>query len=824
MIAVLGLIALTAVSAAAPGAIERSPLHRAVIANDAPRIDQLLAAGADPDARDDTGRTPLHLAARRLRAELVDRLLAAGADVNARDDHGATPLLTAADAGPAAPEVDALLTEVARRLLAAGADPNAADGSGATPLFYASQRGHTRLAALLRTHGAVAQPPAAPRADDRAAYRMYPEIGPLLLAAETNFPDICRRYDLGLSTNGRHLWALLITDHPDLEEDEPEFRYVSTLHGNEWLGAEMCLYLIDHLTTSYGTDPRVTALVDSVELWLVPLANPDGHEQSPPTRTNAQGVDINRNFPCPYTSPNNSPTGRAPETAALMNWCFAQSFTLAANFHTGAMVVNYPFDANASGASVDTPTPDDDMFEWISREYSRHNLPMWNSPYFDDGITNGADWYVIYGGLQDWSYVYMGTNEVTIELSDTFIPSASQLPTYWSNNRESMLAYAETSLIGVRGLVIDDQTGRPLPATVTVLGRDHAVFTDPDVGDYHRMLLPGTYALRFDAGGCDPVLAPNVLVNAGPATRLDVAMPAPAHILSPNGGEIVPLGAPLTIAWSGSPAARFCVQYTDRAGEITTDLDGFESGTFSGDYATGGHAAWYVATGTAHNGTRAARSGKLNDNQTSWLERTVECTGNLELRFWYRVSSESGYDYLRFTINGAQRFARSGDTGWLEYVETLPPGTHTLRWEYAKDGSLAGGSDCAWLDDLELTGEFTDWIEIVALTEPGATSVDWTPAAPATACAVRVRAVYDTGLFGAWDESDAPFAVVDASAADFDADGDVDLTDFASFAACFNGPDAPPAPGCAADADFDADADVDLNDFAAFSAAFTGPR
>ncbi|MHC4803602.1 MAG: M14 family zinc carboxypeptidase, partial [Planctomycetota bacterium] len=97
-------------------------------------------------------------------------------------------------------------------------------------------------------------------------------------------------------------------------------------------------------------------------------------------------------------------------------------------------------------------------------------------PYFYHGITNGADWYMIWGGMQDWNYHHMGNNEVTLELSDTHDIPASQIPIYWDDNRQSMLAYIETCLIGVRGLVTDEARGQPLAATVSVprpaLGRN----------------------------------------------------------------------------------------------------------------------------------------------------------------------------------------------------------------------------------------------------------------------------------------------------------------------------------------------------------------
>jgi Zinc carboxypeptidase/Carboxypeptidase regulatory-like domain len=356
----------------------------------------------------------------------------------------------------------------------------------------------------------------------KGQYHTYGQIGTELSTVESTYPTLAKRFDLGSTVQGRSMWALHLTSNVNTEQDKPEFRYISTMHGDEVMGVEMCMRLIDYLTTNYGTDSRVTNIVDSVDLWIVPCMNPDGFVVG--TRSNANGVDLNRNFPDPFTSPNNTTAGRQPETANVMNWAFGQSFILAANYHGGALVANYAFDNNASGISVYTPTPDDDVFIAISEEYSRYNLPMWNSSSFFRGITNGADWYAISGGMQDWSYRYMGTNEVTIEVSEQKTPSPTTIPGFWDDNRDSMLAYIEMSLIGVRGLVTDAQTGNPVDARVTVVGRNQTLSTDPDVGDYHRMLLPGTYDLTFEATGYDPQTVTGVVVNAGNATRVDVTM------------------------------------------------------------------------------------------------------------------------------------------------------------------------------------------------------------------------------------------------------------------------------------------------------------
>ncbi len=574
----------------------------------------------------------------------------------------------------------------------------------------------------------------------------YPQIESELLAAETNYPSLCKRYFLGTTVGGRSMWALRLSDNVETEEDEPEFRYISTMHGDEITGVELCFYLIDHLTTNYGSDPRLTNIVDSIEIWIVPCMNPDGYVAG--VRGNGHGVDLNRSFPDPYTDPSNTAAGREPEVAAIMNLAAGRSFTLAANYHGGALLVNYPFDNNPGGSSVYTASPDDDVFIWISEQYSQHNNPMWTSSGFYHGITNGADWYAISGGMQDWSYHYHGTNEVTIEVSTTKSPPPSQMPTYWSQNRESMLSYLETVLIGVRGIVTDAYSGAPIAATVRVTGRDHDVFTDPDVGDYHRMLLPGVYELTFEGEAYEPVTVSGVSVSSGDATRVDVAL-WQTRVIQP-GGDVLPVGQQTMIRWSGNPSRQFQVQYTENADQISSVQDGFESGSLDPAYSTGGHAGWSVTGSDQYAGTYAGRAGGITHSQVTWMSRAVTAES---LRFWYKVSSESGWDFFNFYIDGSRKLHVSGSGGWTEYFTTLTPGSHTLQWEYTKDGSMSSGSDTAWIDEVELSTDGTVWMDIVPLTSVGATSVPWTPTLESGNCKVRVRSYDGSGGYGPWVQS-----------------------------------------------------------------------
>jgi carboxypeptidase D len=362
------------------------------------------------------------------------------------------------------------------------------------------------------------------------SYRDYAMVTSELAGYAAAYPEILRLYTLGQSVQGRELWAVLITDNPDIEEDEPEFKYVATMHGDESLGTEMCMYFIDMVLSDYNdANERIVGLVDNTAIWIVPVMNPDGLELG--SRYNANGYDLNRSFPIyptDYTGDifDGEPLGdlgRQPEVAHVMRWTAANSFVLAANFHTGALVVNYPYDDDGLG-SVDSPTPDDLLFEEISRIYSMYNLPMWNSSIYEDGITNGAAWYVVQGSMQDWNYRYISCNEVTVELSTNWKPPAQQLPDYWDDNRESMVHFLEAVHIGVRGVITNSVSSEPVWAEVMVEDNSHPVFTDPNVGDYYRMLLPGVYNLTFSAVGYVSRMAEDATVIDGAVTRIDVEL------------------------------------------------------------------------------------------------------------------------------------------------------------------------------------------------------------------------------------------------------------------------------------------------------------
>ena len=363
-----------------------------------------------------------------------------------------------------------------------------------------------------------------------SGYHNYAELTQFLQDLANTYPNLSRLISLGQSVQGRELWAIHITDNPDIEEDEPEFKYISTIHGDEPVGTELCLSLAQYLLQNYTSDPHIRNLVDEISIWIVPLMNPDGRELV--TRRNANGYDLNRSFPeyptdfntFYYDGGNPSIETRQPEIQHIMRWCMDHNFVLSANFHGGSCVVNYPYDDDGGPSGVEAPTPDDTLIRWLSTQYAQYNSLMYNSTEFPGGIVNGAVWYVITGGMQDWNYRFTGCIEVTIELYNTKFPGGTIIPVLWGKNRESMLSYMECVLRGVRGLIYDRNNSEPVWTKVLVQGNAQPVFNHPRIGNYHRLLLPDTYNLAFVAQGYIPYRANAIEIQNGLATRVDVPL------------------------------------------------------------------------------------------------------------------------------------------------------------------------------------------------------------------------------------------------------------------------------------------------------------
>eukprot|EP01129_Flabellula_baltica_P011593 TRINITY_DN510_c1_g1_i1.p1 TRINITY_DN510_c1_g1~~TRINITY_DN510_c1_g1_i1.p1 ORF type:complete len:381 (+),score=62.76 TRINITY_DN510_c1_g1_i1:69-1211(+) len=310
------------------------------------------------------------------------------------------------------------------------------------------------------------------------------------------------------SVEGRDLWGIEISMKPGgRARDVPNVKYIGNMHGDEVVGREMLIRFIEYLlvnlkTGSSSEQDRIREFVEGRNIFVVPSMNPDGFEAC--TRANANGVDLNRNFPDQFEDDVNTYEGREPEVVAVMKWVQSMPFLLSANLHGGDIVANYPYDGclGCTGGNHESLTPDNDVFLMVSKAYANNNPVMKsnNEGNFESGTTNGAMWYTLYGGMQDWNYVYANCMEITLELSCDKMPVYSEIDEYWEDNREALLSYLNiTSGNNFRGKVIN-QIGEAVKAKITIDNRDFQSYSN-EAGFFHRLLVPGTYTIKIEAQG-----------------------------------------------------------------------------------------------------------------------------------------------------------------------------------------------------------------------------------------------------------------------------------------------------------------------------------
>lgn len=133
--------------------------------------------------------------------------------------------------------------------------------------------------------------------------------------------------------------------------------------------------------------------------------------------------------------------------------------------------------------------------------------------------------------------------------------------------------------------------------------------------------------------------------------------------------------------------------------------DGFETGDFSAlNWSADGAAAWTATTSDKYAGQYSAKSATITDSQYTSLVLSCNTAGWAvdTLEFRYKTSSEAGYDYLRFYIDGVEKLNSSGETGWLVATFDLAAGQHECKWVYSKDSDGGSGQDCAWIDGVRI--------------------------------------------------------------------------------------------------------------------------
>ena len=345
---------------------------------------------------------------------------------------------------------------------------------------------------------------------DWDSYPTYEAYEAMMFQFATDHPDKCEIITLGTLPSGRKI--LIAHLNNGTAEGKPKFLYTSTIHGDETTGWIMMLRLIDYLLEN-PNEPEVQTVMENIDLYIGPNANPDGtffggnNTVNNAKRENANGVDMNRNYPDPHEGPHPDNKEYQLETQWFMQFAQDIPFVMGANYHGGSEVMNYPWD------NTYTLHADDDWWKLVCHEYAdlchAHNpdYMILYDPDSDDGIINGALWYMIGGGRQNYMNGYAQCREVTIECSNTKLPNGSQLPTFWNYNKEGIFAYMTQCLYGIHGVVTDAASGQALNATITITNHDDQfsfVESHLPVGDYHRPIKAGTYEVTYSCRGYHP--------------------------------------------------------------------------------------------------------------------------------------------------------------------------------------------------------------------------------------------------------------------------------------------------------------------------------
>ena len=345
-------------------------------------------------------------------------------------------------------------------------------------------------------------------------YPTYSTYTAMMDTFRTRYPNLCKIDTILASTPGNHkILCAHISNNLNDNEGKPSVFYTSTIHGDEVVGYYMMLRLIDLLLTNYNTDTYITELVNNVDIWICPLHNPDGtyfasdnqiNNWPVSTRYNHNWEDLNRVFP--EVDPPVTQESYEPEVEAMMQFMEAHNFTLAANLHGGAEVFNYPWD---SWMSWQNSHADADWWEYVGHNFA-DTCHLYSASYMteeNNGVTEGGDWYVITGSMQDYHNWYLGTRHVTLEVCEDKVLASNQLPNYWGYAIRSFLNFIAEADNGIHGTVTDSMTGEPLQALVYIANHDmdHSyVETALPHGDYHRPIKAGQYTVTYSSEGYLP--------------------------------------------------------------------------------------------------------------------------------------------------------------------------------------------------------------------------------------------------------------------------------------------------------------------------------
>jgi hypothetical protein len=308
-----------------------------------------------------------------------------------------------------------------------------------------------------------------------AGYHNYAEMVAEIQAAQANYPAIVSIRSIGKSYQGRDIWMAKVSDNVAVDENEPEVMFDSLHHAREHLSLEQNLALLRWLTDGYGTDPRITNIVNTREIWIVFMVNPDGAEydltgspfrawrknRQPNSGTTAIGTDINRNYGYHWACCGGSSASKSsltyhgsgpfstPEARVIRDFILSrriggrQQIKTAITFHTAGQQILWPYGYTYADIPGDMTVDDHNALVALGRRMASTN-----------GYTamQSSSLYVTDGDEIDWAYGTQGIFMYTVELypqggstTAQFYPPDEVIGPQTDRNKEAILLLIEAA-------------------------------------------------------------------------------------------------------------------------------------------------------------------------------------------------------------------------------------------------------------------------------------------------------------------------------------------------------------------------------------------
>lgn len=349
----------------------------------------------------------------------------------------------------------------------------------------------------------------------REEYHNYQQIIALMDSLATALPNLVKKTVYGQSVQGRQLAALTITQSVNQHNSRPRVAFDGNIHGDEIGGGENMIRFARWLCQQYPINPTITNLLNTREVWIFPLVNPDGRVNM--SRYNSNGVDLNRDAGYLWDGEGSSPGPFSqPESKAVRQMFYNNPFNIHVTYHSGIELFLYPWYFRTD------PCPDNSQVVTLANVY------VSNSGYTNLPSGPGTSLYPTTGSTAESFYGVMGSHGIVMELSTNKQPPPSQLMYYFNINLNSMVKMIEYAGYGIGGTVTDALTGEPIQAAVYI-GNTLPCYTHPVGGDFHKFMVAGTYNIKVKANGYQTKVINNITVANLSYTTVNIELEPETH-------------------------------------------------------------------------------------------------------------------------------------------------------------------------------------------------------------------------------------------------------------------------------------------------------